>query len=58
MNMNWFKKSKYDEFDWETVRRELEIKNGQQPSTKEIQKELLRRMTDDIFKEEPVHALI
>ena len=58
MNMNWFKKSKYDEFDWETVRRELEIKNGQQLSTKEIQKELLRRMTDDIFKVEPVHALI
>jgi len=55
--MNWFKKSKYDEFDWETVRHELAVKNGQQPSIEEIQKELLRRMTDDIFKEEPIHAM-
>ena len=60
--MNWFKKAGYSEFDWETVRQELSEKNietgiDREPTIDEIREEILSRMVDDLYKEEPVHSL-
>jgi hypothetical protein len=51
--MNWFKKSKHNmEFDWDVVSRHLVEENGIMPTTEDVQEELLRRMLDDLYKED------
>ena len=52
--MNWYKKSIYDEFDWDFISNELEEKFGRKPTADEIQEEMMRRAFDDSFKKEPV----